>query len=377
MKIGILTLPLHNNYGGILQNYALQKVLTELGHEAYTIDSALRKQSFMFLTASVFKRFFLKILGRNILIRAWPTRKEKEVISQHLISFINKYIKTTDHLRRKIDARIINKYEFDAIIVGSDQVWRLQYAPNLSTYFLDFLEKNNAIKKISYAASFGTDNWELNSRQTKKLGKLLKTFNAVSVREDIAKEMCDQHFQVDAMHVIDPTMLLSDDAYTSLISNNVNRECRKGLYTYILDSNDDNNKIIESTAQKLNLMPFSVKALRKFSDPDKNSINECVVPALEDWILGFINASYVVTDSFHGTALSILFNKPFISIANSERGITRFTSLLKMFDLEDRLVFSFDKFSLDDVDEIDWDKTNRILDENRAKSFNFLIKNLL
>jgi polysaccharide pyruvyl transferase WcaK-like protein len=116
--------------------------------------------------------------------------------------------------------------------------------------------------------------------------------------------------------------------------------------------------------------------LKNFSEPGRNDIYDCVFPAPEKWIRGFMDAQFVITDSFHGTVFSILFNKPFISIANKVRGLTRFTSLLKLFHLEDRLIFSSEDFVPENLKEIDWDRTNAILNQEKEKSMQFLKKNL-
>lgn len=99
-------------------------------------------------------------------------------------------------------------------------------------------------------------------------------------------------------------------------------------------------------------------------------------PPVEEWIRGFMDAEFVVTDSFHGTVFSIIFNKPFISIANESRGTTRFTSLLKLFQLEDKLVHSLSDFNLTGYKEINWENVNSILEREKTSSIQFLKENL-
>ncbi len=113
---------------------------------------------------------------------------------------------------------------------------------------------------------------------------------------------------------------------------------------------------------------------RSFSEPGRKDINDCVFPPVEEWIRGVIDAEFVITDSFHGTVFSILFNKPFIAIANKSRGLTRFESLLKQFQLEDRLVFPTDNFNIDNLNEIDREKTNAILVREKKRSMEFIKK---
>jgi polysaccharide pyruvyl transferase WcaK-like protein len=377
MKIGILTQPLHNNYGGLLQNFALQTTLKKLGHESQTINIKNRENLKLRKYASLLKRTVLKLSGQKIRVRAWPTEEEKEIISKYTQQFIKKNITTTDLITKKLDEKLIDKYSFDAYIVGSDQVWRPKYSPHMSTFFLDFLENNYGVKKIAFAASFGVDDWEFTEPQTKEYKRLIKLFNAISVREDTAVELCKKHFGVDAAHMLDPTMLLARNEYISLVEKEKIEKSSGNLFTYILDSTNDKNSIIEKISNKYNLKAFSVMQPKRFSDIDRNGIDECVFPPVEEWIRGFMDAEFVVTDSFHGTVFSIIFNKPFISIANESRGTTRFTSLLKMFNLENRLIFSPEELNLDKVKEIDWGNVNEILEQDKERAIFFLKRNLL
>jgi len=372
MKIGILTQPLHYNYGSILQNYALQKTLKDMGHEVWTIDrnsNSLRYRKY----ASIIKRLLLKPINRNAPIRVWPTKKEEEIIRQHIKTFIKNNIQTTEKTTStKQLVRLHQKYAFDAYIVGSDQVWRPRYSPCLTNYFLDFVESERNVKKIAYAASFGVDNWEFTEEQTRECARLAKQFDAISVREDSAVDLCKRYFDVKATHLLDPTMLLNKEIYTSIFAKERISQSPRNLLTYILDKSAEKDRIINNVARKYNLKPFSVMPRRGFSEPGRKDIQDCVLPSVEEWIRGFMDAQFVITDSFHGTVFSILFNKPFISIANKNRGLTRFTSLLKLFQLEDRLIFSSNNFIPDRLKEIDWDKLNAILKVEKDKSIYFL-----
>ena len=144
--------------------------------------------------------------------------------------------------------------------------------------------------------------------------------------------------------LLDPTMLIDLDDYTSLVEKENIEQSPGTLFTYILDKDSEKLKIIDDIVDTYNLKPFSVMPLKNFSEPGKKDIYDYVFPAPEKWIIRFMDAQFVVTDSFHGILFYILFNKLFISIANKGRGLTRFTSLLKLFHLEDRLIFSFEGF---------------------------------
>src|SRR5690554_3373480 len=162
MKIGILTQPLHNNYGGILQAYALQKVLMDMGHEVWTVDSQFKKKSFWSLIVIIVKRIILKyvLLRTDIktIIPITPTSVERAYISQHLNSFIQQNINKTRKTTLYNLKKIVEDYCFHAIVVGSDQVWRPKYSPNMDAFFLKSIKQQKIIR-IAYAASFGTDKW--------------------------------------------------------------------------------------------------------------------------------------------------------------------------------------------------------------------------
>src|SRR5690554_1564864 len=175
MKIGILTQPLHYNYGGLIQAYALQKVLKDMGHEVYTVDLPFRKTFYKKLRRMGSRLFHKYLLGKKELhvFNNQPKNKEQKVIEQHTRKFINENITLTEHISLVEKINRLKKYKFNAYIVGSDQVWRPMYSPGLSTFFLDFTKNGNNIKRIAYAASFGTDKWEMNTTQTKKNAKLI------------------------------------------------------------------------------------------------------------------------------------------------------------------------------------------------------------
>lgn len=376
MKIGILTQPLLNNYGGLLQNYALQTVLTELGHEVLTINVNYKDISQLRKTASIMKRSSLKLFRNDILINPFPSIKESEIIGENTQQFIAKNIKTTKLIKHKVTEKLLKEYCFDTFIVGSDQVWRPRYSPQLSTYFLDFVSENITVRKIAYAASFGVSNWEFTQKQTKNLRKLIKLFDAVSVREDSAIDLCKKYFNVDASHLLDPTLLLDKEIYKSLVKIQDVKMSSGNLFTYILDKSDKKDAIINKISQKYDLNVFAVMPKKMFSDSGKQNIQECIFPPVEEWIRGFMDAKFVITDSFHGTIFSIIFNKPFYAIANKNRGLTRFTSLLKLFNIENRLLFSTDDIDKDYSNEINWEHINKIISQEKLKSLNYLMNQL-
>lgn len=184
MKIGILTQPLTTNYGGILQNFALQKVLSDLGHDVYTIDyGKLPWLDYIHNWMS-----FVRIGFRG---NRPETPIENENKQLGFRQFIGKHIRTTQPKTRKIDWKLMESLRLDTVVVGSNQVWRPSYNYDITAMFLKPI--GDRIRKIAYAASFGTDVWEFTDLQTNECRELIKSFTGVSVREEDAVRLCKHH----------------------------------------------------------------------------------------------------------------------------------------------------------------------------------------
>lgn len=374
MKVAILTHPLGTNYGGMLQNYALQTVLRRLGHTPETLHYYL-PISAKIKVLSLCGRILKKLKGQDVPLRGWPTREEEAVICQNSHAFIRDNINTTE-LVPLSEIKTFRKIGYEAFVVGSDQVWRGDRGYTHQFFLSDFKDCN--VPKIAYAASMGVDWWSFNERDTKECKELIKDFKAVSVREESAITLCKEYLDVDALLVLDPTLLLSSEDYKSLISKTtIQSNNQKYMMVYVLDKSSEKKSIIEAASRKLNLIPFEVMAKNYFGEVGKNGLQSCILPKVEDWIQGFANADYVVTDSFHGTVFSIIFNKQFVAIANHERGAGRFLSLLRMLGLEDRLVESEEDAAALLTKTIDYSNVNEILASKKEESISFLKKNLV
>jgi hypothetical protein len=377
MRIGILTQPLHNNYGGLLQAYALKEVLQSLGHEVIIINRQFKKVSPFRKYGSIVKSI---LIGRTIAPNALLNESLKVLISRETRKFREKFIPNLSHLITDNEGmQDLNNMGFDAYVVGSDQCWRPSYSPSIRNYFLDFAKNDNRVKRISYAASFGVSHWEFTDEDTSACSELLKKFNAISVREDSAIDLIKNKLgRDDAIHVLDPTMLLSKEHYNDLIESEKTPVSPGNLNVYVLDKTPEKDKLVRIIEDKLQLKAFEVLPEKRLNDQKvtKGNIDNFEYPSPAAWIRGFQDTKFVVTDSFHGTVFSILYNKPFISIANNERGLTRFISLLKMFNLENRLIFSSKDFNPDNLPDIDWNEINSILLKETVRSLNFLKMNL-
>ena len=377
MKIGIITQPLGTNYGGILQNYALQEALRKLGYDSITLDQPSIDITFVDKLKKYIYFIVGKILRKNVTRPRNLSKREKAVVSSQIKSFIDENVKCTEKLRRKSHfTKVIKKYKLKTIVVGSDQVWRPMYTPSIYNSFLDFCENIKGIKRIAYAASFGVTEWEFNEEQTQECARLASLFDAVSVREVSGIELCREHLNVDAKHVLDPTLLLEKEDYIKLIKS---EDCKSNgnMFCYILDNNSEIQQAIHKIEQKQGMKSFMVKAKKVGNHiPKDEEVNDYVKPSVNKWIRAFVDAEMVFTDSFHGCVFSIIFNKPFWVIGNKERGNARFDSLLKLFDLESRRIDVSDINDINFTEPVDWVKVNSIKKEWQTKSFEFFKDNL-
>lgn len=378
MKIGIVTLPFNSNYGGILQAYAMQSVLKKMGHKVLTVNRTSKGESWMFKTLSFGKRLVQRYcFGKKVVVRTWPTKKEATLIAQHTRKFIDEHIELTNCLNSEKDFKTLQEQNFDAWVVGSDQVWRPKYSPDIANHYLGFLPKNEGSKKISYAASFGVDSWEYSNKETAACKKLIEQFDAVGVRELSGIDLCQKYFNIKADQFLDPTMLVEKEEYIQLVENDNLPVHDKKLLTYILDRNPRVLKMVEMVEKQLELEAFSTMPKNFFRNVGSKELDQCICPKVTDWIKGFMDAEFVITDSFHGTVFCIIFNKPFFALGNKKRGMSRFTTLLKIFGLEDRLITEIDdSIELKLQEKIDFDRVNKILDAEKKRSIDYLRSSL-
>ena len=361
----MLTLPLNLNYGGILQCYALQTVLERMGHEVQVLTRPQYGRSYYIIyPLAVCKRLLKRfILGKKVDIFKAP----HQIIRQHTDRFIHQYIH--QYIQREWTAKIAS--HFDAIVVGSDQVWRPLYYQPIEEAFLSFLG-DAKIKRVAYAASFGVDHCEYTEEQRKICSSLLKKFKAVSVRESSGVQLCQKYFDTKAVQVLDPTLLLSADDYKALIKKDKTQPSKGNMLVYLLDRTKEKENFVERIAQAKGLTPFWMN-----SDIDDETLplKQRIKMPVEQWLRSFDDADFVLTDSFHGCVFSIIFRKQFLAIGNKERGLSRFHSLLTLFSLQDRLILSPDEYK-SNLSSIDYDQVQARLQSLQAQSLSFLKTNL-
>lgn len=355
MKIGILTFQQAINYGAVLQLYALQKIIQKLGTDPEVINyiSPKLENDYKIIRRNDGLR---NLLASIFCAKAFCERKRRFKV------FEKKYLNLTNELYSKRDlSRICNKYDY--LITGSDQVWNYTITDADSTYMLDFVEESN--KKISYAASFGVA--QIPDKLKVWYKNLLQDFKAISVREKqgqaIINSLCNKEVSV----VLDPTFLLTKEDWTKL--NIGDTKNKKYILVYCLRRSNLLNEFAEKLKAKTG---FEIIVLnpRIRNIYDKSSAYSS---GPEEFIRLFMNAEYVLTNSFHGTAFSINFNKNFLvdlDINSTVNTNSRLLNILSLLGLEDRIIDNIDIEKM--YQDIDYSKVNTILDEERRKSINYL-----
>lgn len=352
-KIAILTQPLLSNYGGILQCYALQTVLERMGCDVTVLNRRWVAPKLTFLLfvlrcVSMLKCVFRRhVLGRKewYVQKPWaenyaPYRTMEGLWGnpRFLQAFVREHIHQTKSLFSSQElGQAAEEGQFDSFVVGSDQVWREQYAPEITDYFLGFLPDSDRRPKVAYAASFGLERVGISDEKLERCRQLSQKFTSVSVREQSAVRLAKEVLAVDARWVLDPTLLLlaADFQFASRSTG----KNWAGVATYILDGSEAKSRVVGDVSTSLSL---PVKAM-SLSPQSEDGQQDDMLP-VEEWLRAFAQADFVVTDSFHGCVFSIIHRKPFIAVANEGRGIDRFTSLLGYLGLQDRLVFSMEDY---------------------------------
>ena len=370
MKIALVVFPIHASHGCILQTYALYTKLKEMGH----IVTIVNRLSTPINTMSSLRRAFSNIKRRLNSSYSGPIFYRghyPKAIMKNLQPFVDAHFgnDVVTIYSREEAVTLVSSQPFEAFVVGSDQVWRPKNVPDVCHYFLEFVPMNSPVKRVAYAPSFGTGEWEYNEEQYKICKKLISRFNAISAREDSGVELCKKYFGVDAKLVLDPTMLLSKDDYLNLLDDKEVRKEKKLSY-YYLDESEEKMTFMNSIANNLGLKSHRINTKTE----NRNAkIQDRIAPSIEDWLGGFVKSEFVIVDSFHAMVFAILFNVPFIVVANVARGMARFTSLLDLLGLSDRLVKDVTKAPLPILtQQIDWERVNSILDKERKRCSGFL-----
>lgn len=355
MKVGIITVTNGENYGNRLQNYAIQEFFEKNGIKAKTfLTNCYTNKYFKYFFKSKLKFLYSIIKNTNTSWRFINFYKFNKKIN------FSSSILNNNSFSKKIESK------YDYFIAGSDQIWNLNYPENNIIYFLGFI--NDSSKKISFSASFGSENIPTNI--DKNIPLWIKNIPSVSVREtqgvDIIKKLTGR---TDIEVLIDPTMLFSSNEWCKIAKKPKFHEDKSFILAYFLGNlSEERKKEIEKTARDNNCNIIYVN--------DANSKYYSCGPSEFLWLEK--NAFLICTDSFHSCVFSFIFNRPFVVFEREQDNIvsmnSRINSLIKTFKLENR-VFDGKTITKKNI-EYDYSEGYKILEKERQKSDKFLKKAL-
>jgi hypothetical protein len=380
MRIGIITFWQSNdNYGQLLQCWALQQYLRSKDHDAYLIKYDLARRN----KPKTLWENLLKALTIYPLIKYLLHRKEKQARNK-IIAELNEKNKLRhfDDFRKnmlQISERDYHSLEelqsdppvADVYITGSDQVWsQLLNNKENEVFFLNF--GNSQVKRISYAASFGMDSYP--TKLIKRLSINLRRFNAVSVREDSGVDIC-QNVGVESIKVLDPTMLLKGRDYLRFITI---PKYNDYIYIYSLNISTPEQVYYEAITQyaqdehlSIIVTPGSGRILG--AEIFNHAIYDYAT--IPQWLSNIANAKMVITTSFHGTVFCILMNTPFVYVplqGKLSNMNSRILGLLKELGLEDRAVENSYQMMSALNGKINWEEVMKKIRPLRDKSMLFI-----
>ncbi|MFI3685943.1 polysaccharide pyruvyl transferase family protein [Vagococcus fluvialis] len=352
-KIGILTFHRAINHGASLQTFALMTILNkEKIFEVFQIDLEepyitngsklinIRKENLIRSTIGTMVRFPAS------LIRNFKFKK-----------FWERYLNFSEKYSDKIGF-------FDYYIVGSDQVWNFDIIGNDLNFLLDIDVDRTKIRKISYAASIGKSS--LNEVEEKNFIKYLSDFDSISVREKSAQNSLAK-INIKSEVVLDPTLLLSDEEWFGELEI-TSKKTDEFILVYTLEENPQINNAVDFYKKHLDI----TKVIYISSSINLHKMSNTYDP--KEFIALFKNASFIITNSFHGTAFSVNFKKRFATIPHKTRS-ARMVDFLTLVNLETQIINSEKDFSYA-LKIIDYEKVNKVLDFERQKSIEYLRESL-
>lgn len=363
MKIDIVTLHRAQNYGSVLQTFALQKQIEELGHQVSILDYYPDRYTNKGLLkrlknkSSRFKNPLVLLIAKLLI---YPSYLRKGIQFNKFMHYLNlekpSFATNEEGMGRFTDA--------DAYCAGSDQIWNSHWNEGVEkALFLDFVPKGKLC--FSYAASIGLSNIPANEIDETKL--LLDKFEFLSLREDKGVELVKKLGRTDAVQCLDPTLLMSKEDWSQYADDSY--KGKEYVLTYNLHHDPEIDKCAKAIASKFHLQIRNISY--NWHDIVRHGhLDWC--PTVEGFLGLIQNAKYVVADSFHATAFSIIFEKPFVVIT-PEVASSRLSSLLKMLGLDDHNINKFT--SLKVIEQpINYNRIKSIIATKQRESISYLNK---
>lgn len=364
MKVGVVTFHRAYNYGAVLQTWALQKALKNTGVTPSVINYHLPSMD----------RLYDPIRKKNPILKGLKTIKVYLTKPYHLRRrkvYRAFFAKNYDMYGDFVSANDMKNLPFDAFITGSDQVFNTSHTEGVNpAFFLTFVQK--PARKISYAASLGGDKFKPEDEY--EAAKALKTFDYLSVREPGAVPAVSALSGKDVSVVPDPTLLLSREDYEELKKPCKLKGTRGGHYilVYMMERNEELIKLANKISHDTGL-PIAQRSFEKIFDSETELLYE---HGPDEFLSVIENADYVLTNSFHGTVFSLIYEKPFLSMLHSETGL-RVTDLLKEVGLTDHILYNIAEYKdLEQFTIKDTESLRERKNELKKRGIDFLKKAL-
>ena len=353
-KVGILTFHRANNYGAVLQCYALQETIKALGHDVEVIN--YRQPYIEKVYKPIDKKEFYNILKKprwyyGYFFKVIPKRIQRYI---KYSSFRKKYLKTCKAFDNKKEIPL----EYNTIIIGSDQVWGLHCTNGIDEIFFGEFPRKES-KVIGYAISGNIDSLREIGREN--LIRYYHNFNAISFREESFQTYLKEHIGIEGNIVLDPTLLLDKQKWENL--TNQAKEKENYILTYFLQGVKDMSKLNK------NLFIFAKRENCKLI----NIFDVAHSPT--EFLTWIKNAKYIITTSFHATVFSIIFNKDVYALKTHNGHDARYINLLSNLNISDRVV-EVEELANIEMNPIDWSNVNAIHSQWKEKSMTFLTENL-
>lgn len=364
------------NYGGLLQAWALQKTISGLGFEVEVDGSSwARCDTRMHLFLNRLLAAYSRFGGKGVCSRWLGVRLARLHRDQRILEF------GSSHIRSRPTANWLGMpfgrgtERYSALVAGSDQIWRPSYT-RIELFLFGDVDLDRQVPRIAYGASFGgATQDEFDPELRDRTARLARRFSSISVRESSGVPMCQELWHIPFAQVVpDPTLLLQRSAYVPLMAPPLTK--RPYLACYFLDKGGLGMELQESLGVAL-----GVDVVDLYRDPSFE-LQLGGRPSLfggfsvGEWLSGIDGASFVLTDSFHGTLFSLLFNRPFATTLNRARGKGRLVELLTRVGLVDHLCESFDQAAALARQEVDWEMVNARIEEQRVVGHEFLTRAL-
>jgi hypothetical protein len=361
MKIGLLTFHAAHNYGAVLQAYATQEQIIEMGFDIEVIDynpDYLVKQKLFPIAGNNSLSINLKLLIEGIITLPWKLKRRA-----NFLKFISQQLKLSK--KNYQNQPFTTNEDYDVFVMGSDQIWNCKLTKGFDSVYLGNFKIKPTAKKITYAASMS--HYGLTATQVNEFSQLITNFNDISVREQELHDYLEINYNKESTVVLDPTFILSAEKWSAMAIKPA--ITKKYVLVYSIDLRNEAMRMANKLAGEI-----GAAVIELAMNVDKNVLkNNYQTASPEEYVGLFENAAFVITSSFHGTAFSVIFNKPFFSIAHGSDKDSRQKTILTNLGVIERFI---SKDSNPSFEALDYTIPNQKLAAMRETSLQFLKNNL-